>query len=417
MRIFIYFYYIFQWVKPAFAGWNPLAPIGLLALVIICIFTLPLHAQSRIKDIVSFEGVRDNMLVGYGLVVGLNGTGDTLKNSIFTKESLVGMLERLGVNARDGTLEAKNVAAVMVTATLPPFSRQGSKIDIQVSALGDAKNLQGGTLLVTPLLGADGEVYVVAQGNISVTGTNIQGAAAALNRGVPTSGRIASGGIIEKEIPFKFSDLKQIHLNLRNPDFTTARRVSQAINSFIGLPVSEVLDPGTILMGIPPSYINQSVDLLTDIEQLRIEPDQIARILIDEQSGTIVMGENVRINQVAIAQGNLSIRVSENITTDIPQPFNNAGGLLNNGTATTPANANNGDNATPPANANNNANATPAPVANTGPPKKLGVFKTGVSIQELVNGLNSLGVGPRDMITILQAIKAAGALQAEIEVM
>lgn len=361
-------------------------------MILILLFPSLATAQSRIKDIVDFEGVRDNMLVGYGLVVGLNGTGDGLGDSVFTRESLIGMLERLGVNARDGNMDAQNVAAVMVTATLPAFSRTGSRLDVQVSALGDSESLQGGTLLVTPLLGADGEVYAVAQGNIAISGFEIQGAAAAVTRGVPTSGRIANGGIIEREINFNLNDMEQVHLNLRNPDFTTARRISQAINGFLGLPASLVLDPGTIRLDIPPAYHDRLVDLMTDVEQLRIEPDQIARVVIDEQSGTIVMGENVRINQVAIAQGNLTIRVAENLRVELPQPFNNEGGVLEQDTEIDIQEDQN-------------------------PARKLGVIDNGVSLQELVNGLNALGVGPRDMITILQAIKASGALQAEIEVM
>ncbi len=363
-----------------------------ITMLLVIMLMAEASAQSRIKDVVDFEGIRDNMLVGYGLVVGLNGTGDGLNNALFTRESLVGMLERLGVNARDGDLDAQNVAAVMVTGTLPPFARQGSRLDVQVSALGDADSLQGGTLLVTPLLGADGEAYVVAQGNVAVSGFEIQGAAAAVTRGVPTSGRIANGGIVEREINFEFADMKHIHLNLRNPDFTTARRISEAVNGFIGVPAAEVLDPGTIRLDTPPEYYDRLVDLLTDIEQLRIDPDQIARVIIDEQSGTIVMGENVQINEVAIAQNNLTIRVSEIIQQNLPQPFNNAGGLA--------------------------GRETEIEVDEQGPQiRRLGILETGVSLQELVNGLNALGVAPRDMITILQAIKAAGALQAEIEVM
>ena len=368
---------------------------GLIALCAVFWLSLigDVAAQSRIKDIVDFEGVRDNQLVGYGLVVGVNGTGDSFTQSVFTRESLIGMLERLGINARDEALGSDNVAAVMVTATLPAFARQGSRLDVTVSAMGDAESLQGGTLLVTPLLGADGEIYAVAQGNVAVGGFQIQGQAEALTRGVPTSGRIASGAIIEREIPFAISDLKQIHLSLRNPDFTTARRISHAINAFIGVPTSDVLDPGTVRLNVPPAYANQLVELLTDIEQLRITPDQIAKVIIDEQTGTIVMGENVRINRIAIAQGNLSIRVTDDVQVALPQPFTNTGAL-----------ANQPDEA-----------AQPAP--GDGPPEKFGVMEGGVTLQDLVNGLNALGVGPRDLITILQAIKAADALQAEIQVM
>lgn len=351
----------------------------------------PAWGQSRIKDIVAVEGVRTNMLVGYGLVVGLNGTGDGLANAPFTRESLIGMLERLGVNARDDGLNTQNVAAVMVTANLPPFANQGSRIDVTVSALGDASNLLGGTLLVTPLVGADGEIYAVSQGTIAVGGFSAGGAAETVVKGVPTSGRIANGGVIEREMPFKLAELKQVKLSLRNPDFTTARRIARAINAFVGLPAANATDPATVIMKTPPNYKGQIVELITDIEQLRVEPDQIAKVIIDEQSGTIVMGSNVRINTVAIAQGNLTIRVTETPQVSQPLPFSNTGT-----TETVPR--------------------TEIQVEENGD-RKLTVLEHGVSLQDLVNGLNALGIGPRDMITILQAIKAAGALNADIEVL
>jgi flagellar P-ring protein precursor FlgI len=351
----------------------------------------PAAAQSRIKDIVDFEGVRENLLVGYGLVVGLNGTGDSLNSAVFTKESLIGMLERLGVNARDRRLKTDNVAAVMVTATLPPFARQGTRIDVGVSALGDAKNLLGGTLLVTPLLGADGEVYAVAQGNLQVGGFSAQGEAETITKGVPTSARIPNGAIVEREIPFELASMKQVRLSLRNPDFTTARRISRAVNAFIGETSARVTDPGTVELHVPRAYKNAVVELLTDVEQLRVEPDQIAKVVIDEQAGVIVMGDNVRISTVAIAKGNLTIRITETPQVSQPQPFSNTGD-----TAIVPR--------------------TDIQV-DEGADRKLGVLDKGVTLQELVNGINALGIGPRDMITILQAIKAAGALQAEIEVL
>ena len=362
-----------------------------LALGVIAGLEGPVQGQSRIKDIVDFEGVRDNLLVGYGLVVGLNGTGDGLGSAIFTKESLIGMLERLGVNARDNSLDTKNVAAVMVTAKLPPFLRQGSNIDITVSSLGDATNLLGGTLLVTPLLAADGEVYAVAQGNLQVGGFSAQGDAASTVKGVPTSARIPNGAIIEREVPFKLASLKRVRLSLRNPDFTTARRISRAVNAFVGLPASRVTDPATVEVVIPDNYKNQVIDLLTDIEQLLVEPDQIAKIVIDEQSGIIVMGENVRISTVAIAQGNLTIRITENPEVSQPLPFSNTGT-----TTEVPR--------------------TKIEVTED-EDKKLTLLANSVTLQELVNGINALGIGPRDMISILQAIKAAGAMQAEIEVL
>ena len=350
-------------------------------------------ARSRIKDIADFEGVRQNMLIGYGLVIGLNGTGDTINNSPFTQQSLIGMLERLGVNTRDiaATLRTRNVAAVMVTATLPGFSRAGTRIDVSVGALGDATSLLGGTLLVTPMLGADGEVYAVSQGPIAVSGFSAGGAAASVTKGTPTAGRIANGAIVERELGFHLAALKSVNISLRNPDLTTARRIGQAINTFIGSPIARPLDPGTVMLSVPPARENDIVGLLTDIEQLLVEPDQLAKVVIDERSGTIVMGENVRISTVAIAQGNLTIRVTETPQVSQPNPFSSTGV-----TTVVPR--------------------TDIEI-DEGAQRRLAVLPASVTLQELVNGLNALGIGPRDMIAILQAIKAAGALQAEIEVL
>ncbi len=349
------------------------------------------QASSRIKDIVQFEGVRDNMLVGYGLVVGLNGTGDTLKDGHFTQQSLQAMLNRLGVKPTTDGISSDNVAAVMVTATLPPFARQGSRIDATVSALGDSSSLLGGTLLVTPLLGADGEVYAVAQGQLAVGGFTAEGAAETITKGVPTSARIANGAIIEREVGFELANMETFKLNLRNPDFTTARRIAQAVNAFLGSNSARPSDLSTVHIRVPKSYRQNVVNLLTDIEQLRIQPDQLARVIIDEQSGIIVMGENVRISTVAIAQGNLTIRITETQQVSQPGPFAEVG------TTTT-------------------VERSDIEVEEDSD-KRLMVVNEGVTLQELVNGLNALGIGPRDMITILQAVKAAGAMQADIQVM
>jgi len=348
-------------------------------------------AASRLKDIVEFEGVRDNMLVGYGLVVGLNNTGDTLKTGHFTKQSLQSMLNRMGVKPTDDGLDSKNVAAVMVTAALPAFARQGGRIDVTVSALGDSSSLLGGTLLVTPLLGADGEVYAVAQGQLAVGGFQAAGNAETVTKGVPTSGRIANGAIVEREVNFTIGNLNNVKLTLRNPDFTTARRIAQAVNAFLGTNAARPSDPTTVRIQVPNGYDGNVVGLLTDIEQLRVKPDQTAKVIIDEQSGVIVMGENVRISSVAIAQGSLTIRVTEAKQVSQPGPFAEVGT-----TAT--------------------ADRTNVEV-DEGEERRLTVLKPGVTLQELVNGLNALGIGPRDMITILQAVKASGALQADIEVM
>ena len=369
---------------------SALPPVWLVAVLALSLLVLsaPAQATSRIKDIVDIEGVRDNMLVGYGLVVGLNGTGDSLGGSPFTRESLIGMLERLGVNIRDTGLDTDNVAAVMVTATLPPFARQGTRIDVQTSSLGDAGSLLGGQLLVTPLIGADGEVYAVAQGPVTVGGFSAGGQAAQVTQGVPTAGRIPGGAIVEREIEFALADRDRLHLALRNPDFTTAARITRSINDAMGTRLARASDPATIELRIPPD--RDVVGLITAIEQLTVDPDQPARVVIDESTGVIVMGENVRVSTVAIAQGNLTVRVTETPQVVQPNP------LAEGDTAVVPR--------------------TDIAV-DTGEGRQLGILGQSVSLQDLVQGLNALGVSPRDMISILQSIKAAGALQAEIEVM
>ncbi len=350
----------------------------------------PASSLSRIKDLASIEGVRQNQLVGYGIVVGLNGTGDTLNNSPFTKQSATAMLERLGVNTRGANMRTANMAAVIVTANLPAFSTQGTRIDVTVSSLGDAKSLQGGTLLVTPLLGADGEVYAVSQGSVAISGFSAEGDAAKITRGVPTVGRIANGALVEREIDFAINKLKTLRLSLRNPDFTTARRIAAAINDFLGADTAEPTDPSTIAIQIPARYQGNMIRMLTEIEQLRVEPDQLARIVVDERSGIIVMGRDVQVSTVAVAQGNLTVTISEAPQVSQPEPF------ANGQTVVVPR--------------------TTVKVDTQGG-NKLAIVKNSVSLRDLVDGLNALGIGPRDLISILQAIKAAGALQAEIEVM
>jgi flagellar P-ring protein precursor FlgI len=359
------------------------------ALLVMCV-PVGAGATSRIKDLANVEGVRQNQLIGYGLVVGLNGTGDTLNNIPFTKQSLQAMLERLGVNVRGQTMRTGNVAAVMVTANLPPFATQGTRIDVTVSALGDAKSLQGGTLLVTPLLGADGNVYAVGQGSVAIGGFQAEGEAAKIVRGVPTVGRIANGALIEREIEFNLNRQNQLRMALRNPDFTTAKRIAAAINDYIGVPTAEPLDPSTISITVPPQYRGNVVSLMTEVEQLQVEPDLSAKIVIDERSGIIVMGNDVRVSTVAVAQGNLTVTITETPQVSQPAPFSRLGT-----TTVVPR--------------------TRIGVQEDG--KKLAIVNNGISLQQLVDGLNALGIGPRDMIAILQAIKAAGAIQADIEVM
>lgn len=346
-------------------------------------------AVSRIKDIADIEGVRENQLIGYGLVVGLNGTGDNIKSIAFTKESLISMLDRLGINSRDGQLKSKNIAAVMVTGSLPAFGRQGSRIDVMVSALGDAKSLQGGTLLATPMIGADGEVYAVAQGQIAVGGYTASGANQNVTKGVPTSGRIANGAIIENEINFSLESMKTIKLALRNPDFTTSKRVAAAINAMMGETAAKAIDPSTITLDVPSKYQDNIVDLMTKIEQLQVQPDQQAKVIIDENSGIVVIGKDVKISKLAIAQGNLTIKISEIPLVSQPFTFSDGETVVDS--------------------------ITDIQIEED-TESKLSVLDTGVNLQDLVNGLNALGVSPRDLISILQAVKASGALQADIEV-
>jgi flagellar P-ring protein precursor FlgI len=353
-----------------------------------CGAALPAAAKSRIKDIVNFENVREQTLVGYGLVVGLAGTGDTLDNSPMTKQSLTDMLERLGTNTRDAKLNTKNAAAVMVTAKLPSFAAAGSPVDVTVSALGDAKSLLGGTLLVTSLQGADGEVYVVAQGTVQTGAVSAAGGSgSSVTRGVPTAGRIASGGVIEREDAYDLSKMRDMRLTLKNPDFTTSRRVADAINQ--RFPGTAVSDNPTIVTIKPPAGQDMA-SFMTAIEQLDVEPDVAARVVIDEVSGVIVMGDGVRISPVAIAQGNLTISVQETPQVSQPAPFSQ-------GKTTVTAQSN--------------------VKVEEEKGKQLLLVGGAPTLRSLVAGLNALGVTPRDIISILQTIKAAGALQADIQVL
>ena len=345
-------------------------------------------AQSRIKDIVSIEGVRTNQLIGYGLVVGLNGTGDTLRNSPFTRQSLEGMMERQGVNIRGTNLNTKNVAAVMITADLPPFATPGSKLDIKVSALGDAKSLLGGTLLVTSLQGADSEVYAVAQGAVQTGAVSASGGSgSSISRGVPTAGRIAAGGTVERETGFNLASMSELRLSLRNPDFTTAQRLANTINQ--SFPGTALAENGTVIAIRAPQSHNMA-SFLSRVENLPVEVDTPAKVIIDEVNGVIVMGEAVRVSTVAVAQGNLTVLVQENPAVSQPNPFSN------------------GETVVVP-------QSDVRVEEETG--RQMRIINGGASLNTLVNGLNSLGVSPRDMISILQAIKTAGALQADIEVM
>jgi len=366
--------------------------LAALALVATAILAGPASAGSRIKDIVEFEGVRENMLVGYGLVVGLNNTGDSLQNAPFTKQAIQSMMERLGVNTHDptatGLINTKNVAAVMVTARLPAFAAAGSQIDATVSAMGDAKSLLGGTLLMTSLMGADGQAYAAAQGTVQTGAVSASGASgSSITRGVPTAGRIAAGAIVEKETGFDMDSMTQLRLTLRNPDFTTARHIADAING--AFPGTALAENPTIVAIRPPAG-RDMVSFVTDVEDLDVAPESPAKVVIDEVSGVVVMGADVRISQVAIAQGNLTISVQENPSVSQPAPFSQ-------GQTTVVPNS--------------------KVKVDEDKGKKLLLIGGGASLSSLVQGLNALGVTPRDMISILQAIKASGALQADIQVM
>jgi flagellar P-ring protein precursor FlgI len=348
----------------------------------------PASAGSRIKDIVDVEGVRENMLIGYGLVVGLNNTGDSLQNAPFTKQAIQSMMERLGVNTHDptasGLINTKNVAAVMVTARLPPFAAPGSAIDVSVSA----KSLLGGTLLMTALTGANGQTYAAAQGTVQTGAVSASGASgSSITRGVPTAGRIADGAIVEQETGFNFDSMAQVRLTLRNPDFTTAHRIAEAINA--AYPGTAMAENSSIVAMRPPAGEDMA-SFVTSVEDLYVDPEAPAKVVVDEVSGVVVMGSDVRISTVAIAQGNLTISVTESPQVSQPAPFSQGK------TTVTPQ-------------------STIKVDEQKG--KKLMLVGGSASLQSLVTGLNALGVTPRDMISIIQAIKASGALQADIQVL
>jgi len=363
----------------------------LLGLLLVLGLTVPppaAVAAPRIKDLVEVEGVRGNDLVGYGLVVGLKGTGDGIRNAPFTEEALSSLLERLGVNVSGEQFRPQNVAAVIVTATLPPFARAGGRIDVNVSAIGDADSLLGGTLVMTPLNAADGQIYAVAQGPVLAGGVEAEGQAARAQIGVPTSGSIPGGARVEREVPFVLDDLAEIRLGLREPDFTTAARMERTINAALGQPVARMLDSGTVALDLQTAGLRPA-RLLSRIERLRVRPSLRARVVVDQRSGTIVLGSNVRISEVAVSQGNLAIRVNERPVATQPNPFADGEALV-----------------LPRTDIEIDENDE----------NRMAVVDGNVTLADLVDGLNALGVGPRDMIDILKAIKSAGALHAELVV-
>lgn len=341
--------------------------------------------EVRLKDLVEFEGVRGNDLVGYGLVVGLDGTGDGLRNSPFTEEALTNILERLGINVTGEQFRPKNVAAVLVTAELPPFSRAGRRIDVTISAIGDATSLLGGTLIMTPLNAADGRIYAVAQGSLIAGGVTAEGEAASVTRGVPTAGVIPDGGRVELEIDFDLSSLTDMRLALREADFTTASRIADAINGKLGRTAARMLDSGTVTLDLSGFPSGRTAEVIARIENLRIDAERKARVVVDQRSGTIVLGEDVKISRVAISQGDLTLRIREFPLAVQPNPFGNGETII--------------------------VPRTEAEIQeNVG---GLAIIEDTVSLSILVEGLNALGVTTRQMIDILGAIKSAGALHAE----
>ncbi|MCC5999514.1 MAG: flagellar basal body P-ring protein FlgI [Pararhodobacter sp.] len=367
------------------------ARIVLILLTVLLASGLPAAASAnvRLKDLVEFDGVRGNDLVGYGLIVGLNGTGDGIRNAPFTEDIMTGILERLGVNVAGEQFRPRNVAAVLVTASLPPFARTGSRIDVTVSAIGDASSLLGGTLVMTPLNGADGQIYAVAQGAVIAGGVAARGDAAQVVQGVPTSGAIPGGARVEREVEFQLASLQQVRLALREADFTTALRIEQAVNGFFGRPVAVMQDSGTVVLDIAATRQPSAAHALGQIENLLVAPGRRARVVIDQRSGTIVMGEDVRIGRVAVAQGGLTLRVEEAPLVVQPNPFSPGETVV-----------------------------VPRTQVDIEPRDGIGMAELpgGTSLAEIVAGLNALGVGPRDMIDILNTINAAGALHAELVV-
>lgn len=359
-----------------------------LILLIVLLAGAAASEPIRIKDLVEFDGVRGNDLVGYGLVVGLNGTGDGIRNAPFTEEIMSNLLERLGVNVTGEQYRPKNVAAVFVTAALPAFARSGGRVDVTVSAIGDSKSLLGGTLIMTPLNGADGQIYAVAQGTIIAGGIAAQGDAARVVQGVPTAGMIPSGARVEREVEFDFANLTVLRMALKNADFTTAERIERAVNAEFGRNIAQMLDSGTVAIDITAANMRSPAHVLSRIEDILVEPDTRARVVVDQRSGTIVMGQDVRISRVAVAQGNLTLRIEESPLVQQPNPFSE------------------GESVTVP--------RTRADIGKGG--SGLAEVEGGTSLAEVVAGLNALGVAPHDMIDILKSINSAGALHAEFVV-
>ena len=381
----------------------------LLIILIVTLFFSSTGMSARIKDIASFKGIRTNQLFGYGLVIGLNGSGDKGGTS-FTIQGLVNMLKQMGVHVSVKDVKVRNVAAAVVSATLPPFARIGQKIDVTVSSIGDSKSLLGGTLLLTPLGGVDGKIYALAQGPLSIGGFSVGGAAGGgVTKNHPTVGRISGGATVEREIPLSLNNRRELTIILNNADFITATRVANAINSRFGQDFAKPIDSGSLRIRIPYYFQDRVVNLLAKLEDIEVIPDSVAKVIVSEKTGTVVIGENVSILTVAVAHGNLSIQIKETRKVSQPLPFAPsppAGGStpteMEGGVVVAPGGA---------------TVVTPeSEVTVKEESDKLLLVPEGGTIGELVRALNAIGVTPRDLITILQAMKAAGALQAELEI-
>jgi flagellar P-ring protein FlgI len=382
-----------------------------ISVVLMAALLLPAAAgAARIKDIAAIGGIRDNQLVGYGLVVGLMNSGDSIKNG-FTKETLSNMLSRQGLAMRDKDLKSNNIAAVMVTAVLPPFAKMGAKLDVMVSSLGDAKSLLGGTLLMTPLRGANDEIYAVAQGAVTIGGFLAGGnsnSGSAVGKNHTTVGYITNGALIEKELRYDFEKTRQLTVNLFQPDFTTLNRLASTVNSRIGDVDVKLVDSGSALVTVKDSYKGSIVSLLSALENLDVSVDTPAIVVMNEKTGTVVMGENVRISTIAVAHGNLSFQIKEDYNVSQPLPF------APGGTPGAPVETRKGVTM----GSGGQTVVTPSTQINVSEEKKsLTVMARGITIQDVVRGLNAMGVTPRDLIQILQTIKAAGALQADLKIM
>ncbi len=358
----------------------------LLLLAIYCSLFAEVRAE-RIKDIASFEGVRENQLIGYGLVVGLEGTGD---KGISTMQSIANMLQRMGLAVRPNEIKAKNAAAVMIIATLPPFPKPGLRIDALVSTIGDAKSLQGGTLLIAPLRAADGNVYALAQGPVSIGGFIGGGGGAKVQKNHPTAGRVPEGALIERDPPFTLGSNGELRLFLHKPDFTTASIISKKINETLQSELAYTTDPSSIKIKIPSAYSNKIADFISQIEVINVTVDLPAKVVVNERTGTIVIGDNVKISPIAVAHGNLTIEVRTEYQVSQPPPFAPPGA---------------------------ETVVVPKQEVKVKEEKASLVQVSGVTLGEIVKALNALGVTPKDLISILQVMRKSGALKAELEIM